>query len=118
MKPHALGEWLKGLLEEEGWLQTITDTLGPTWPWPKTDMYHWVSLLNRMDALLGSLVQNYSLSSESFQAAPFSLKDKQDLLAVLRLTWFLWENCTNRSLYSSYDVGSPLNYFTIFSFTF
>ena len=107
-QPKTLGDWLQGLLqsaEDVQWLQTIT-ALGPAWPWPKTDLYHWVPLLNKIDELLGNIVSQYALSSTAFQATPFALKDKQSLLGMLRLTWLLWENCTNRSLYSSYEVLS------------
>jgi E3 ubiquitin-protein ligase HUWE1 len=73
------------------------------WPFPKTDLFHWVPLLNQFDELLESLTKTYELSK--LQEKDFLKEDKENLLALLKLTWFLWENCTNRNLYASYEVG-------------
>lgn len=64
----------------------ITDAkLITTHPWPKTDLLHWVPVLNRIDALLEQ---------------PESDKDVEICLV---LSLLIWENTTNRGIYASYD---------------
>ena len=77
------------------------------WPYPKSDLYHWIPLLNRMDAALEEFVAKYKLAAGGVSVGAddnWSPDDKAELLAILKLSTFLWENCTNRSLYASYEV--------------
>ncbi|KAI9099723.1 hypothetical protein DFS34DRAFT_502229 [Phlyctochytrium arcticum] len=71
------------------------------WPFPRTDLFHWLAVLNRFDTLLEKIVKEYI--TDSIQSRPFEEKDQVVLLSVLRFTTVLWENCTNRSLYNSYE---------------
>jgi E3 ubiquitin-protein ligase HUWE1 len=71
------------------------------WLWPKTDFFHWIAVLNRMDSLLESIVKKYGLP---VQNQPLENQDVQKLIACLSLTRVLWDNATNRTLYNSYEV--------------
>lgn len=73
------------------------------WPFPKTDFFHWIPVLNRFDSILEALVERYDL--KHLQRDEFLEQHKSLLLAVLRLSTLLWENCTNRSIYNSYEVN-------------
>ena len=78
------------------------------WPFPKSDLFHWTAVLNQWDEVLGELVTKYSL--KELQKIDFSKDDKDVLRGILKLTWYLWENCTNRNLYASYEhLGALLN---------
>ncbi|TPX56315.1 hypothetical protein SpCBS45565_g08434 [Spizellomyces sp. 'palustris'] len=81
-------------------IPTVVEEVGH-WPFPKTDFFHWIPVLNRFDAILEILVEEYDL--KNLQNRPFSLQHKEVLLAILRFSTHLWENCTNRSLYNSYE---------------
>ncbi|KAJ3143321.1 hypothetical protein HDU90_000079 [Geranomyces variabilis] len=78
------------------------------WPFAKTDFFHWVPVLNRFDTILETLNAEYQLSA--LQTKDFSAEHKALLLAVLSLTTQLWKNCTNRSLYNSYEHLTELLY--------
>ncbi|KAJ3019634.1 hypothetical protein HKX48_001941 [Thoreauomyces humboldtii] len=79
-----------------------------SWPFPKTDFFHWIDVLNRFDSRLESLIQEYGL--KTMQTKDFTPSHKSLLLAMLNLTNHLWKNCTNRSLYSSYEHLNELVY--------
>ncbi|KAI8912022.1 hypothetical protein DFJ77DRAFT_86217 [Powellomyces hirtus] len=79
-----------------------------SWPFPKTDFFHWIPVLNRFDAILETMVEEYDL--KNMQSKDFTAEHKALLLAVLALTTHLWKNCTNRSLYNSYEHLNELLY--------
>eukprot|EP00842_Homolaphlyctis_polyrhiza_P000338 jgi/Hompol1/1304/HPOL_002679-RA len=70
------------------------------WQWHKNDLYLWIPVLNRFDAILAAAVTRYSLPR---QRSPFDPNDRELLLAVLAVSRVLWDNSTNRSLYNSYE---------------
>ena len=72
------------------------------WTYPKGDFAFWIPVLNRFDGILESAVQKHDL--KHLQATPFEKKTKEALLSVLGFTKVLWDNCTNRNFYSSYEV--------------
>ncbi len=72
------------------------------WVWPRSDMAHWVPVLDRIDSFLENMVKEYTLPKQS---KPFLDTHKEQLIASLQLTRFIWENCTNRAIYNSYEVS-------------
>ncbi|MGB1593036.1 MAG: DUF908 domain-containing protein [Promethearchaeia archaeon] len=60
--------------------------LDATWPYEKTDLQHWASVLDILDAALGQPDSDVTL-----------------LVAVLKFTRLLLENCNNRHVYNSYE---------------
>ena len=60
--------------------------LDATWPYEKTDLQHWASVLDILDAALGKPDSDVTL-----------------LVAVLKFTRLLLENCNNRHVYNSYE---------------
>lgn len=74
------------------------------WNFPRGDMFQFIAVLNRFDTILEAICQEYELGEKSIQRKPFSEQTKQTLLAILHLSKLLFENCTNRNLYNSYEV--------------
>ncbi|ORX87893.1 DUF908-domain-containing protein [Anaeromyces robustus] len=72
-------------------------------PWKnqKSDLYHWISVLNRFDVILESINQKYEL--KHIQVKNFDEDSKNLLLSILTFTRYLWENCINRNIYNSYE---------------
>ena len=62
-------------------------------------------MLNKFDAILEEVVDSYELSK--LQQNDFTPNTKETLLQVLRFLRLLLENCTQRKLFSSYDVSHP-----------
>ncbi|KAJ8059764.1 hypothetical protein OCU04_011398 [Sclerotinia nivalis] len=106
------------------------------WPFPRGDLYHWISLLNRFDVILERFCTTYKLSDgpqkvdfgremleSNVGAATDDVKthdlselgygedgDRQLIEAILKFSKMLLENCGNRSIYSSSPhLGSLLN---------
>jgi E3 ubiquitin-protein ligase HUWE1 len=77
------------------------------WPFPRGDLYHWISLLNRFDTILEDVVLKYKLK-EGPQTIPWEEYDKNLVIGVLDFTRLLVENCGNRSLYASSSVSEFL----------
>lgn len=75
---------------------------GVSWTWPKSDFFFWTPVLNRFDSILETVVAKHDL--KHLQTVPFSPATKELLLAVLDFTRTLWDNCTNRNVYASYEV--------------
>lgn len=71
------------------------------WTWPKADFFHWIPVLNRFDSLLESICAEYDLKEP--QIKPFTVDAKRQLMAVLNFTRILWDNCSNRNIYASYE---------------
>jgi E3 ubiquitin-protein ligase HUWE1 len=71
------------------------------WNFPKSDLFHWVSYLNQWDVVLESTILKYDL--KQIQKIDFTIEDQEMIKGILKLEWYLWENCTNRNLYNSYE---------------
>ncbi|ORY86772.1 hypothetical protein BCR37DRAFT_123533 [Protomyces lactucae-debilis] len=69
------------------------------WTFPKGDLFQWVAVLDRCDAILEAKCRKYAL--EKVQVKSFEEDDRQLLVAILAFTAFLLDHCANRSLYSS-----------------
>jgi hypothetical protein len=72
------------------------------WTFPKGDLFQWVAVLDKCDAILESKCRQYAL--EKIQVKPFEEGDRVLLVAILAFTAFLLDHCANRSLYSSANV--------------
>lgn len=71
------------------------------WNFPKSDLFLWVPLLNEWDAFLEQIILKYDL--KQIQKVDFTLTELDMIKGILKLKWHLWENCTNRNLYNSYE---------------
>ena len=78
-------------------LESIT-----SWPYPKTDLYNWIGVLDKLDALLEAFVTKLEYSTK-FNPAKISNPSKALVLAILKFSRLLIEHGSNRSVYSSYD---------------
>jgi E3 ubiquitin-protein ligase HUWE1 len=76
------------------------------WNFPRSDLFQFIGVLNRFDSILETTCQQYELVDKNIQKKPFEMETKQTLLAILTLSKLLFENCTNRNLYNSYEVSS------------
>ncbi|TPX49618.1 hypothetical protein SeLEV6574_g01357 [Synchytrium endobioticum] len=80
-----------------------------TWCHPKSDFYHWIPVLNRFDSILESAMPSatkdkpYTVASDGFGPGESGTPTKDILIAVLNITKHLWETCTNRNLYNSFE---------------
>lgn len=109
------------------------------WPFPRGDLYHWISLLNRFDVILGFFCETYNLENgpqtldfdctllqgnierleasdeaaekRNLQELGYSSDGDRELIeSILGFTRMLLQNCGNRSLYaSSSHLNSLLN---------
>lgn len=101
------------------------------WPFPRGDLYHWINVLNRIDEILATIIEKYSLNNGP-QTKPFDRHvlidsytngenktsdedidaklnalgfgpegDRELVEIVLGFSRLLLEKCGNRSLYSS-----------------
>ncbi|KAI8914398.1 hypothetical protein EDD86DRAFT_199252 [Gorgonomyces haynaldii] len=61
-------------------------------------MYHWIPILNKIDGILEQLSSNATITNE----------EKHLLITILEFTRILWDNTTNRTIYSSYDHMAKL----------
>ncbi|KAF7724152.1 hypothetical protein EC973_001277 [Apophysomyces ossiformis] len=78
------------------------------WTFPRGDLFHWAHALNRFDAILQRVCLEYEL--DHIQAQNFDPGTKRLLIAIANLSKTLFENCTNRNIYSSYEhMNSLLN---------
>nr|CAG8455076.1 13988_t:CDS:10 [Entrophospora candida] len=78
------------------------------WIHPRGDLFHWIGVLNRFDTILENICLNNKL--KKLQTANFSEPSRSILLAILKFSRLLLENCTNRNLYSSYEHLNDLLY--------
>ncbi|KAJ2695632.1 E3 ubiquitin-protein ligase tom1 [Coemansia sp. RSA 1285] len=78
------------------------------WPFIRGDLYHWITVLNRFDDILAEITEKYEL--HSLQKTEFSPDTQKTLVAILRFSRQLMENCVNRSLYSSVEYLDCLLY--------
>lgn len=78
------------------------------WRFGKTDLFYWVEALDRMDALLGDMVEKYRL--RDLQSREMSGEDRDVAKAILRFQKMLVENSSNKSIYNSFDTVDPFVY--------
>ncbi|KAG8786740.1 hypothetical protein FRC15_010808 [Serendipita sp. 397] len=71
------------------------------WIWPRSELYVWVTVLDRFDEIMADLITQYDAAN--IQLNPFSSEDKELLYQILRFERMLLDNSTNRKLFSSYD---------------
>lgn len=76
------------------------------WTWARSDLNAWIKVLNKFDAILEDIIRDYEV--DKLQTKSFPLPLKKTLLEILRFERLLLENSTNRKMYNSYDVRSPL----------
>ncbi|CAG8770870.1 2017_t:CDS:2, partial [Funneliformis caledonium] len=91
--------------EEE--IPVIVDSI-KEWSYSRGDLFHWITVLNRFDSILENICQSYKL--KKLQAENFNEETRSVLLAILKFSRMLLENCTNRNLYSSYEHLNDLLY--------
>ncbi|OBZ91840.1 E3 ubiquitin-protein ligase ptr1 [Choanephora cucurbitarum] len=78
------------------------------WIYPRGDLFQFVTVLNRFDSILERVCEDYQL--KYIQRHPFDQETKEMVLAILRFSKILFENCTNRNLYNSYEhLNTMLN---------
>ncbi|KAI9145613.1 hypothetical protein BKA69DRAFT_1111416 [Paraphysoderma sedebokerense] len=71
------------------------------WTYPKSDLYQWIAVLNRFDKILEDYVKKFDF--KHMQAIEMSSDEETLLIGILRLSRLLLENCSNRTLYSSFE---------------
>ncbi|KAI8145482.1 hypothetical protein BJV82DRAFT_39092 [Fennellomyces sp. T-0311] len=76
------------------------------WTYPRGDLFHWVGVLNRFDNILQRICDEYDL--QHIQSREFDASTKDLLLAIANLSRTLFENCTNRNIYNSYEHMNAL----------
>ena len=101
------------------------NSLSKRWPYPRGDLYHWISALDRFDSILENFNSKYGLDvgpqkqpfgvSQLLEGSPgFDEKklaelhfgqdgDRELIQAILSFTKLLLEKCGNRNLYNSSD---------------
>ncbi|KAI1167251.1 hypothetical protein F5B18DRAFT_647903 [Nemania serpens] len=108
-------------------LPQVLTTFPSRWPFPRGDLYHWISLLNRFDGVLESFNATYKLNegpqSRDFgceilvrsqleleeagscqNLAGLGYKHDGDVFlveSILKFTQMLLDHCGNRSIYAS-----------------
>ncbi|KAG4304837.1 hypothetical protein PORY_001890 [Pneumocystis oryctolagi] len=80
------------------------------WKYARGDLFHWVTVLNRFDGILERICKEYVL--KSVQTIVFTIKTKELLLAILRFSTILLDNCSNRNIYNSCNYLNDLLYST------
>ncbi|WBW74340.1 HECT-type ubiquitin-protein ligase E3 Ptr1 [Schizosaccharomyces osmophilus] len=70
------------------------------WTYPRGDLYSWIPVLNRFDAILEKMVEDYGLKTK-VQSRPFDPLSYTVLLEVLKFSTYLLKHCANRSIYNS-----------------
>ncbi|ORY95778.1 hypothetical protein BCR43DRAFT_557706 [Syncephalastrum racemosum] len=76
------------------------------WHYPRGDLFHWTQVLNRFDTILERICDEYKL--QHTQARDFEKDTKKVLLDIINLSRLLFENCTNRNIYNSYEHMNAL----------
>jgi hypothetical protein len=69
--------------------------------WSETDMFHWIPILNKIEAKLKRLIKLLDIAetTEADRDGHYKFIIKQ-----LEFTKMLWDNSANRDVYSSYEV--------------
>jgi E3 ubiquitin-protein ligase HUWE1 len=73
-----------------------------SWKWPRSDLNAWIRVLNKFDAILEEVIQDYDI--DKLQVNVFTPTTKKTVSEILRFERLLLENSTNRKTYASYDV--------------
>lgn len=73
------------------------------WIYPRGDLFHWVGVLNRFDTILQRICDEYKL--DTIQSTGFDPTTKTLILSIANFSLTLFEHCTNRNIYNSYEVG-------------
>ncbi|ORY44089.1 hypothetical protein BCR33DRAFT_850734 [Rhizoclosmatium globosum] len=85
-------------------------------PIPKSDLHHWIAVLNHFDSLLKDFVEaNTNLNATTLGVAQStsekpSTATEDAIVAILTVSRILWDNCTSRTLYASYEHVMALLY--------
>lgn len=84
--------------------EEIPQVLGDidVWKWPRSDLNAWIKVLNKFDAMLADVIQEYEVDSLKLLPLPPLVKKK--VSEILRFERLLLENSTNRKMFNSYDV--------------
>lgn len=77
-----------------------------SWKWPRSDLNAWIKVLNKFDAILEEVIQDYDI--DKLQVNVFTPMTKKTVSEILRFERLLLENSTNRKTYASYDVRTLL----------
>ncbi|KAI9511134.1 hypothetical protein F5148DRAFT_1373973 [Russula earlei] len=72
-----------------------------SWKWPRSDLNAWIKVLNKFDAILEEVIQDYDI--DKLQVNVFTPTTKKTVSEILRFERLLLENSTNRKTYASYD---------------
>ena len=77
------------------------------WNWPRTDLQHWITPLNRFDTILEQVINDYDLATmEHCQTNEFTPRTRELLASILKFEKMLLENSTNRKIFASFDVST------------
>lgn len=106
-------------------IAALEDAITTGWQYPRSDLMFWIPVLNRFDAYLETTIKEYELRGPGskkekdsdgkevkendsnrigVQVNEFAPDTKRMTLAIFGFIKLLLENCTNRKLFSSYDV--------------
>lgn len=72
-------------------------------------MFHWVPVLDRFDSILERICNDFHLQQQ-VQSREFDSNTKALLLAITSILKVLFEHCTNRNIYNSFEVGQIVLY--------
>ncbi|KAG5462539.1 MAG: hypothetical protein BJ554DRAFT_4695, partial [Olpidium bornovanus] len=87
-------------------LAATLSEFGTEWPFPRGDLFHYVPVLNRFDSIVAAICARSKITGTAdLGKQMISPADKDVLLAILTFERLLLENCTNRNVYSSYEVS-------------
>ncbi|KAI8364987.1 hypothetical protein EDC96DRAFT_429699, partial [Choanephora cucurbitarum] len=101
-----LSELIKQLeTDAEDHISTLVQKL-VNWPYARGDLFYWVAVLDRFDSILARICTEYNL--KEIQTTPFTQQHKTLVLSIIELSRTLFENCTNRNIYNSYEHLSML----------
>ncbi|KAL2314487.1 E3 ubiquitin-protein ligase ptr1 [Schizosaccharomyces pombe] len=103
--PPRVAEFIRQAQNEEvtsdlGLVSLCSEFRKNDWPYPRGDLYSWVPVLNRFDAILERIVEHYSLK-DKVQTKPFDSDTLSILLEILSFSAHLLSHCANRSIYNS-----------------
>ncbi|PNH10945.1 E3 ubiquitin-protein ligase [Tetrabaena socialis] len=105
-QPASIQALLEVLLKAQHDLPRLLD--GFKWSYDKGDLNHWVPLLNLFDDVLEEAIKDRpdltlaDVPGPEHSAGPFPAAT---VLAVLRTTTVILDNCSNKHLYQSHDSG-------------
>jgi E3 ubiquitin-protein ligase HUWE1 len=110
-------------------ITALEDAIKAGWQYPRSDLMFWIPVLNRFDGYLEATIKEYDLRGPGskkekdsdgkeikendlnrigVQVTDFAPITKRMTLAIFGFIKLLLENCTNRKLFSSYDVSLDL----------